>query len=102
MKALLIICSIILFIGLAQLPIGYYRFLRIVISIGAVIVIYFEFKGEINGWIITFGLIAILFNPIFPVYLGKIENWIIPDVISAFIFLIKAFSLPLSRYNNKG
>jgi len=38
MKVLLFICAALLFLGMAELPIGYYTLLRIVVTIGAVAV----------------------------------------------------------------
>lgn len=93
MKAILIICSILLFIALANLPIGYYTILRITVTIGAVMVIIKEFKGEFSFWIISFGVVAILFNPLLPVYLNNKEIWMPIDLITGVLFAIKAFNL---------
>lgn len=91
MKYLLFIGSFFLLLATLELPYGYYTFLRILITITSVIVIFHELDGGINLWVIAFGLIAILFNPIFPVYLHDKELWLIPDLASASTFLIKAF-----------
>ena len=48
------------------------------------------FKNELNVWIITFGICAILFNPIIPVYLKNKLVWHIIDVAVAVLFIIKA------------
>jgi hypothetical protein len=74
MRPLLLICTGLLLLALADLPIGYYTLLRIVVTIGAVAVVVSEFENEINFWVIAFGLIGILFNPLFPVYLGDKSN----------------------------
>jgi len=91
MKKLLIIISVLCFLGLLNLPIGYYTLLRIAVAIGAVAIITNEYKGEFTFWIFTFGVISILFNPIFPVYLGEKEAWMPIDLIVGVLFLIKAF-----------
>ena len=44
-------------------------------------------------WVIIFGLIAVTFNPIIPVYLDEKAAWIPIDVICGLIFLYKGFSL---------
>lgn len=93
MKTLLILCAGFLFLGIADLPIGYYTLLRIVVTIGSVIVILNEFKGEFNFWVITFGLLVILFNPIIPVYFQDKSVWIPIDFIGGIIFLVKSFNL---------
>jgi hypothetical protein len=71
MRLLLIMCCLVLFLGLANLPIGYYKFLRISISIGALAVIITEINEGLTPWSIIFGMILIFFNPIFPIYLNK-------------------------------
>lgn len=48
MKTLLFIYAAILFIGVAPLPIGYYTFLRIVVSIGAGIICYKEWDNLLS------------------------------------------------------
>lgn len=93
MKILLLICAGLLFIGLLDLPIGYYTLLRIAVTIGSVIVVVTEFENGLNFWVITFGLIAILFNPLIPVYLNDKSAWMPFDIVSGLFFLIKTFTL---------
>jgi hypothetical protein len=61
------------------------------VTIGATLVLFTEFRGEINAWIVFFGLIAIIFNPLFPIYLGNKSSWMLLDIATALAFLIKAF-----------
>jgi len=93
MRALLLICSALLFLGLINLPIGYYTFLRIIITIGSVAVIVNEYKGEFTFWVIVFGIIAILFNPLLPIYFNSKEIWMPIDIITGILFGIKAYTL---------
>ena len=93
MKTLLLICAGFLFMGLIDLPIGFYTLLRIVVTIGSVAVVVTEFENGINFWVITFGLIAILFNPLIPVYLNNKSAWVPIDIIGGIIFVIKSFTL---------
>jgi hypothetical protein len=81
MKFLLIICAAFLLLAIADLPIGFFTFLRIAVTIGAVAVIIKNSPKRLNFWVIAFGLIAILFNPIIPVYLRDKEVWIPIDMI---------------------
>lgn|SRR5690554_454727 len=92
MKYLLIICAVLLFLALADLPIGYYTFLRIIVTIGAVAVVISEFENGINFWLIAFGILAILFNPLIPVYLNDKSAWMPIDIIAGIIFLVKSFT----------
>ncbi|MBW6534572.1 MAG: hypothetical protein K0B11_06160 [Mariniphaga sp.] len=93
MKALLLICSGFLLFGLIDLPIGYYTFLRIIVTIGAITVVVTEFENGINFWVISFGILAILFNPLIPVHLNDKEIWMPIDLIAAALFGIKSFFL---------
>ncbi len=93
MKALLLICSGLLLLALVNLPIGYYTFLRIAVTIGAVAVLIKEFENGINFWFISFAFIAILFNPIIPIYLRDKDIWMPIDIIAAIIFGIKFLTL---------
>jgi len=92
MKILSIICAVFLFIALANLPIGYFTILRIVVTIGATVVVIKELEKGIDIWVIVFGLIAIIFNPIIPIYLHNKAIWMPIDLICGVIFIIKYFS----------
>lgn len=91
MRSLLLICAGLLLLALVDLPIGYYTLLRIVVTIGAVAIVVTEFENRINFWVIVFGLIAILFNPLIPVYLGDKSAWMPIDIITAILFGTKSF-----------
>ena len=91
MKPLLFICAAVLFIGVFPLPIGYYTLLRIVVCIGAIAVIVSEYDSKLTYWVIVFGLVAILFNPLFPVYFRSKTAWIPIDIIAGILFIVKAF-----------
>jgi hypothetical protein len=89
---LTLICAAFLLIALFYLPIGYYTFLRIIVTIGAIVIIVKELENGFNFWVISFGIIAILFNPLIPIYLNK-EAWILLDVIAAVLFIIKSLTI---------
>lgn len=92
MKTLLFICAALLFIGVVSLPISYYTFLRIAVSIGAGIICYQEWNNPSKSWFIVFGIIFVLFNPIIPIYLRNKGIWIPLDIIAGIIFAVKALS----------
>ena len=93
MRILLLICTGLLLLALVDLPIGYYTLLRVVVTIGAVAVIVTEFDKGLNFWNFLFGLIAIIFNPLIPIYLGDKDAWIPIDIITAVFFGIKSFTI---------
>ena len=91
MKALSLICAAFLLLALMNLPMGYYTFLRIIVTIGAVVIVVKELENEFNFWVIAFGIMAILFNPLIPVYLQGKEAWMPIDFIAAVLFIVKGF-----------
>lgn len=89
LKIASIISATILFIAIFNWPIAYYMFLRIVVFIGAVLFTIYYHKRVFIA--VTFGLIAILFNPIFPVYLYIKLYWVPLDILTGILFLLAAF-----------
>jgi len=89
-KAGRLIAAGLLFLGILELPYGYYIFLRIVICIISCITAYLSYESEKKSLIWIFGIIAILFNPIVPIYLDK-DVWVIIDFIVGIIFIISIF-----------
>jgi FtsH-binding integral membrane protein len=67
---------------------GYYTALRLVVCIGGVLVAVVEYQraDKIGLWIIIFGLVALLFNPVIPVYLTR-HIWFFIDLGVAALFV---------------
>ena len=98
MKYLLSLCIVLLLLCMGDLPIGYYTFVRIIITIGAVCIIVNEPVKDLNFWRVAFGLIAIVFNPIIPVYLHDKAIWMPIDIIAAILFTIKLSILKSTKH----
>ncbi|RKS96661.1 DUF6804 family protein [Chryseobacterium defluvii] len=92
MKPFLTFCAICCFVGIFRLPIEYYTFLRVLVSVGALIVIYNFLSYKEYNWSIIFIIILIIFNPVFPIYLYRKSLWIPIDTITGIIFLLIAFA----------
>lgn len=73
-------------------PYGYYILLRWVITGVALFVLWVAYGLEKKGWLWLMTGIAILFNPIVPIYLNK-EIWVVIDFIVAILFLITIFQV---------
>ncbi len=86
MKLLLLITAHLLFLGIFNLPIGYYTFLRIVVTISAVLLVINEYKEGLGVWTIIFGAVAILYNPIIPIYLNSKTGWSFIDFWCGILF----------------
>ena len=87
-----LVASIFLFIAVADLPFGYYKFMRLVVFLSAIYTCYISYikSAKINFGVWSFGLIAILFNPVFPFYFGR-SGWKTTDVIVGLIFVVSTF-----------
>lgn len=97
----LFIPTILLLVAIGDLEYGYYQILRIVVTVFAIIFA-FTFKALENGIVtIMMTIIAILFNPIFPIYLDK-DVWVVLDFIFSIIFLVSAINIIKNQsINNK-
>lgn len=85
-----LIPAALLLLGIADMPSGYYTLLRIYVCLFSVLIAYNSYeKNGVNLTVILFGAIALLFNPIIPVYLYDKEIWIIIDIVCAVLFIIK-------------
>ncbi len=77
---------LMLLIATADLDYSYYQFLRIIICGISVFLAWYFIKLSFIwfGWVSM--VIAVLFNPIFPIFLDK-STWIAIDLICAVLFL---------------
>jgi len=85
-KYFIILSIFMLFGAIVEWPYGYYTFLRWIICIASILVIFQAFEKNIDWAKIIFIVIAILFNPLAPIYLSR-STWIPLDIITAIIFL---------------
>lgn len=84
-----IISLIMLLLTFFDWPYGYYTLLRIVVTGIAIYYAYYlyEIVKERNFWFWSLVVIAILFNPIIPIYLYDKTIWGFIDVIVAIFFI---------------
>ena len=64
---------------------GFYIFTRVVVCLSALYGIFYLNKKEDSSWII-FALIAVLYNPIVPVYLHSRPLWVVINVLTSIFF----------------
>ncbi|WP_412851022.1 DUF6804 family protein [Chryseobacterium sp. PMSZPI] len=91
LRIFLTFCALCCFIGIFKLSIEYYTFLRILVSIGALLILYNTLSSKQQHFSIIFLIILILFNPIFPIYLYRKGLWIPIDTITGVLFLLINF-----------
>ena len=89
-------CAIMLFLGPLALPSGYYAVLRIVVT--CVFIwgsgLFFNRREKLLPWL--FLLVAIVFNPVVKLHLGK-EIWIAVDIASGILLLVSGQRLLRSK-----
>lgn len=78
------IAVVLLVIAMAPLPLGYYTFLRWGVTIAAVAMCVMASRAGQAAWLYALIPIAILFNPIAPVYLTR-QIWAVLDIMAAFV-----------------
>lgn len=71
----------------AKHPIGYYTLLRFVICATCAYGTYYAMKLGKAGWMFAMAFVAILFNPVIPIYLKR-NQWEIIDAVTALILLL--------------
>ena len=73
---------------------GYYTLIRFVVKIGSVAYVLTEIENGQNFWdFFFFGLIAILFILLIPIYFNDKSAWMPIDIIGGKFFVIKSFTL---------
>ena len=78
--------AILLLVGLGHHPYGYYTFLRWAVTIAAVTVTAVVRRSDFEWATWPFVGIAILFNPIAPVYMTR-QSWRPIDIVCAIAFV---------------
>jgi hypothetical protein len=68
-------------------PYGYYTLLRVGICLLCATLAYVANHLKTKNWMVTFTIIAVIFNPLLPLHLGK-ELWALVDLVSAIVLLV--------------
>lgn len=89
MKYIKILIAFLLLLCLAPMPYGYYTLVRFAAMIVFCVMTYKYYQAKKEGLAITFGALALLFQPFIKIALGR-TMWNVVDVAVA-IFLIYIF-----------
>lgn len=82
MNSIKFIFAALLLLCLAPMPYGYYQFIRLASMIVFAVMAYRYFEKEKMPLAITFGGLALLFQPFFKIALGR-TMWNVVDVVVA-------------------
>ena len=90
------VVSILLLVAILDMPSEYYEFLRVsVFSVGA-FVAYKNYEAKDNAMAVAFIIVAVLFNPIYPIYLDNETLWKFIDFSTAVLFIFNARKIDTS------
>ncbi len=79
----------LLVLAVFDLPYGYYSFLRLAVTAGTIALLVL-LRGEAPGWLIGLAVVALLWNPVFPVPLSS-EAWLPLDLLGAAFMGVLAY-----------
>jgi len=91
-----IILAVLLFICLAKIPYGYYELVRFFALIGCIYLSSRSYAKGRNVWSYIFICLAILFQPLLKIDLGR-NIWNIVDVIVGAALLVTCFFNPANN-----
>lgn len=97
-KIIKIILAILFFICLANMPYGYYQLVRFAALVGFAILAYYANENGNKIEVIIFIALAILFQPLAKIALGR-SLWNIIDVIVGVVLLL-SLVLPIQKKDN--
>lgn len=81
-----------LLLGLAAMPYGYYTLLRLVVFLTAGVGAYLAYTTARTGWTVALGIVALIYNPLFRVYLSR-DAWEPVNVLTAALLLLCLWQL---------
>ena len=87
MKKVFFILSLLLLLCLAPMPYGYYQLVRFVAMVVFGVMTYKYYEEKKNELAITFGALALLFQPFVKVALGR-TMWNVVDVAVAILLIV--------------
>lgn len=88
--------SILLFLCLADMPYGYYQFVRFAAMIVFGFLAFQSSEYNNKTQMIIYGTLALLFQPFFKIALGR-ELWNVVDVIVGLALIISVFTSKQSQ-----
>ena len=88
MKSLLLVVCVFLGLALSSMPQGYYTFLRLVVCSYALFVFFHEIRKDLSWRAIVPALLALLYNPVFPVHFEDKDIWRALNITSIVLFSV--------------
>lgn len=98
MNYIKLLLAVFLLLCLAHMPYGYYTLVRFVAMVLFAVIAYNYHEDKKEGLAVTFGALALLFQPFVKIALGR-TMWNVVDVIAALLLL--ALFVKEGRKNNR-
>jgi hypothetical protein len=77
-------------------PYGFFTLMRLVVFGTTVYLSWLAYNSEMQAWIWFFGFIALVFNPLIPLHLGR-DLWKVIDLLVAVFLFISIFTFKLPK-----
>lgn len=88
-----IVLAILFFLCLADMPYGYFQFVRLAGLVGFAILAYHAHEQGRQTEMIIYAVLALLFQPFFKIALGR-QMWNIVDIVVGIGLILSIFSKP--------
>ncbi len=91
----IIISAILLFLAMIEgWPYGFFTLLRLVVFGTTAYFSWLAYRSKRQTWTWSFGFIALVFNPLIPLHLGR-DFWMAIDLLVAVFLIISIFAFKL-------
>ena len=97
-KAIKIVLASLFFLCVADMPYGYYQFVRFAGLIGFAFLAYLANQQGKQIEMIIYGSLALLFQPFFKIALGR-QLWNVADVMVGIGLILSLFTKPKEEIN---
>lgn len=106
LKRVSIASTIVVAVGLADMPYGYYSLLKISLCAAAITAIWVCKSQVHEAFIWLLGIVAIIYNPLLPIRFGQKEIWVVANIATLLLFWIttlriRKVSNPESTYSKE-
>lgn len=86
MVLLVLASTVLMLLGMVGLESGFYTTLRVVVCLTAVVGFVAARRTGAESWAWVFGVIAVVYNPLVPVYLHSRGLWSIVNLVTIALF----------------
>lgn len=88
--------AFLLLAGFDGWPYDFFVLLRFIVCVSAVYLAWLADETKQEKWIWAYGIIAVLFNPFFPLHFGR-SAWAVIDIATAIFLITSSFHFRLTK-----